>query len=215
MKLTNKVKQQIIDHIRIFIPNYIEFFDQFNEQSILYGRYLVHHINDDNVNNNIIDIITNFANFRFLHHFLLANHFSIVKFNNMAIYELDLQSLKKLTTDIVVYEKHIGDYSLNINIVKTPNIYNYLGFNVKLKIEQSYYNGSLLVVPYKKMILSRYEENDRIKLNDSKLVRKLMYYVNNGYTFNITTDNGEFLFKSNNYKNYKYYSRLLKYYLSI
>lgn len=72
MKLTNKVKQQIIDHIRIFIPNYIEFFEQFNEQSILYGRYLVHHINDDNVNNNIIDIITNFANFRFLHHFFIS-----------------------------------------------------------------------------------------------------------------------------------------------
>jgi len=212
MKLTNKVKQGIIEHTRIFIPNHREFFEQFNEQSIIYGRYLLHFINDDDVENNTINILTNLANFRYLHHFLADNHFSITQYNGLDISDLSLHTIKKYTNDIILYEKSVGDFTLYIHVIKTANVYNYLNYNIKLKIEQNYFNGSLIVLPFKKYTICKYEVNDRIKLNDQKITRKIAYYMKCGYSFKIITNNEKIVFKSHNYKHYKYYLNLIKYY---
>lgn len=215
MKLTNVLKQEIIKDIKLFIPNHREFFEQFNENSIIYGRYLLHLINKDNVENNKIDILTNMNNFRFIHHFLSDNQFVITNFNSSELVELDLSGIKKYNTDIIWYEKSVGNFTLKINIIKTPNIYNYLNMNVKLLIEQNYYNGSLVVLPHKKYTKLKFEVNDRIKLNDPKLTKKISYYVKHGYSFKIITTNEKIVFKSNNYSGYRYYINLLKYHLNI
>ena len=127
--------------------------------------------------------------------------------------DVDIINIKKYSTDTIWYEKTVGDYSLSIHVIKTNNIYNYLNSNVKLKIEQNYYNGSLVVLPFKKYTKLKYEVTDRIKITEPRMTKKLLYYIKCGYSFKIVTNNETIVFKSNDYSKYKYYLKLLKYYI--
>lgn len=199
MKSTKKIRHKIDKHIKIFIDNSNNFFKLFNNYSIITGKYLIHIINNDinmyidktsnndELKNNEIDIICNLENFKLIKLFLLNNCF-IYTFNS--------------NNSNIRYIKSINRNELIINILIDNNpIKNLKNIN-KLKIENIYYNGALILNMYKKELYLKYE-TIILNNNDEKTYQKILHYIKYGYKFKIIYENQKII--TFNYFNKKSY----------
>jgi hypothetical protein len=168
--------------IKQFIPNYNEFIDILNENCIIYGRFILHFINRDDVKVKSIDILSNYLNFIKLHKLLSINRFTV------QLAALVIDSLHKNSTQRIIYEKYVNNaiFTLQVNI--TPNMCNFFKNDTVLKIERSYFNGSHVVIPFKKEVFTKNETNTNIKFTNPEIHKKLQYYIKYGYMFTIIND---------------------------
>jgi ribosomal protein S18 len=55
-------------------------------------------------------------------------------------------------------------------------------------MERSYFNGSHVVIPFKKEVFTKNETNTNIKFTNPEIHKKLQYYIKYGYMFTIIND---------------------------
>lgn len=200
---TEKIILKIEKKIKPFIQNQKEFTKLLNENCIVYGKFILQYINNDDMKISTIDIACNYFNFLVLHKLLLLNHFKTIS---------NIDSIDRNTTKAIAYEKLVnGNKLLTMQIGISPNVCMFLRTNPILKIEQSYFNGLNLVIPFKKEVFTKYETNPKIKITNPIIYKKLQYYIRFGYMFTIINESEHIDYKKINQSTTKYLTDLLSY----
>lgn len=194
--------------IKTYIPNYNEFIDILNENCVIYGRYILHFVNDDSAPIESIEMLTTYYNYLNLHKLLSVNRFII---SNVPANMKAMDHINSESTKTIIYEKIFNSIVLKINITITPMIMQYIKNNQILKIEQSYFNGSHIIIPYKKEVFTKSETNTKIKISNPIIYKKIYYYIKHGYMFNIINDTEHIEYKHIDHSTSKYITDLMTY----
>lgn len=195
MRNQKKIINSIKKNISIFINNTYAFNTLLNNSCIIVGKFLLNHINHIykyniyNNNKDVIDIYCDLYQYNRLKIFLINNNFRSIK--------MIVGSNKRTYIKILNYN------SLTFNIQITNYPIKYIDNNIKLNIEKVYYNGALLVMPYIKNILLKYEE---VFINDLEYITspEILLYLSYGYKFRFTNiKNYDIIIMSNYFKKNK------------
>jgi len=195
MRNQKKIINSIKKNISIFINNTYAFNTLLNNSCIIAGKFLLNHINNIykyniyNNNKDIINIYCDLYQYERLKIFLINNNFRSIK--------MIVGSNKRTYIKILNYN------SLTFNIQITNYPIKYIDNNIKLNIEKVYYNGTLMVMPYIKNILLKYEE---VFINDLEYITspEILLYISYGYKFRFTNiKNYDIIIISNYFKKNK------------